>query len=201
MTVKYIIFGGSGFIGKHFRLALLESHERSEILSLDINPDEDSYFCDVRKPIDLSSFTFSDNLTIINLAAIHKTPGHPNSEYFETNIFGARRVCEFAEQHDIKNIIFANSTFNPYGASRRIEKRDNPSQPNTPYGISKLVAEEIHLRSWSNKSSNKAFDLKTRRVVFGKGENGNFTRLAAEVKEEEVSIPGKKRYHQSKYLC
>ena len=190
MTVKYIIFGGSGFIGKHFRLALLESHERSEILSLDINPDEDSYFCDVRKPIDLSSFTFSDNLTIINLAAIHKTPGHPNSEYFETNIFGARRVCEFAEQHDIKNIIFTSSIA-PYGASEELKKETTLPQPNTPYGISKLVAEEIH-RGWSNKSSNRKLLILRPGVVFGKGENGNFTRLAAMIRKGRFLYPGRK---------
>ena len=30
---------------------------------------------------------YSKNDVIFNLAAIHKTPGHPDKDYFETNIF------------------------------------------------------------------------------------------------------------------
>ncbi len=49
--------------------------------------------------------------------------------------------------------------------------------PNTPYGISKLVAEKIH-QTWQAKDQNHRKLLILRPgVVFGKGEGGNFTRL------------------------
>ena len=36
---------------------------------------------------------------IFNLAAVHRTPGHPDYAYFETNICGAENVTAFAEKY------------------------------------------------------------------------------------------------------
>ena len=35
---------------------------------------------------------------IFNFAAVHRTPGHEDHEYFETNIRGAENVVTFAEK-------------------------------------------------------------------------------------------------------
>ena len=59
--------------------------------------------------------------------------------------------------------------------------------PNTPYGISKLVAEKIH-QTW------QAGQLTIVRpgVVFGRGENGNFTRLYWGIRGHKFMYPGRK---------
>ena len=59
--------------------------------------------CDVRKPIQVP-FTPSSEDIIFNFAAVHRTPGHPDNEYFETNMLGAQNVCDFAEKYGIKLI-------------------------------------------------------------------------------------------------
>ena len=45
----------------------------------------DSIYCDVRKPIHLEEVTVTEDDVIFNFAAVHRTPGHSDHEYFETN--------------------------------------------------------------------------------------------------------------------
>lgn len=57
--------------------------------------------CDVRKPIDVEIETTKDDV-VFNLAAVHRTPGHEDIEYFETNIRGAENVTAWVECKGIK---------------------------------------------------------------------------------------------------
>ena len=61
----------------------------------------------------------------------------------DTNIRGAENVCAFAEKFGIKKIVFTSSIA-PYGAAEDLKTEETLPTPNTPYGISKLVAEKIH---------------------------------------------------------
>ena len=56
---------------------------------------------DVRQPLTLD-FTPTAEDVIFNLAAVHRTPGHPDEAYFETNILGAEHVTAFAERYGIR---------------------------------------------------------------------------------------------------
>jgi nucleoside-diphosphate-sugar epimerase len=129
---------------------------------------------DVRKPIRLP-FTPTPNDIIFNLAAVHRTPGHKDEEYFETNIRGAENVTAFAEEHGIQKILFTSSIA-PYGADESLKEETTLPTPNTPYGISKLVAEKIH-EKWAEKNPQRELAILRPGVVYGKGEHGNFTRL------------------------
>ena len=71
--------------------------------------------CDVRKSIEHLTFTPTSEDVIFNFAAVHRTPGHPDQAYFETNIRGAENVCAFAEKFGIKKIVFTSSIAT-YGA-------------------------------------------------------------------------------------
>jgi nucleoside-diphosphate-sugar epimerase len=77
--------------------------------------------CDIRKPIESLPFTPTPEDVIFNFAAVHRTPGHPDKEYFETNIRGAENVCAFAEKYDIKQIVFTSSIA-PYGAAEELKE-------------------------------------------------------------------------------
>ena len=98
---------------------------------------------DIRKPIENLPFTPTEDDVIFNFAAVHRTPGHEDHEYFETNICGAKNVVAFAEKWNIKKIVFTSSIA-PYGAAEELKKETTLPTPNTAYGISKLVAEKIH---------------------------------------------------------
>lgn len=188
-----IIFGGSGFIGMHLAKYLLENGFAEKIYSLDIvkpryTSDKISYIaCNIRNPIDIE---IEQVEVIYNLAAIHQTPGHPNEEYFITNIRGAQNVCDFAEQKGIKTIVFASS-ISPYGASEDLKTEDSIPQPLTAYGTSKLTAEYIH-RMWLERGVDRKLVIIRPGVVFGYGENGNFTRLYNSMKNCYFFYPGRK---------
>ena len=64
--------------------------------------------------------------------------------------------------------------------------------PNTPYGISKLVAEKIHTIWQAKKSNERQLTIVRPGVVFGKGENGNFTRLYWGIRGGKFFYPGRK---------
>jgi nucleoside-diphosphate-sugar epimerase len=62
--------------------------------------------------------------------------------------------------------------------------------PVTAYGRSKFLAEQVH-RQWLEMSGPDSQLLTVRpAVVFGPGENGNFTRLAAALSRGRFAVPG-----------
>ena len=209
--MNYIITGGTGFIGTHLTNLLNEVHPGIKVWNLDIvkpgtpNPVVKNYkpavregetlgstyvACDVRKPIGELPFTPTPEDVIFNFAAVHRTPGHEDIEYFETNIQGAENVCAFAEKYGIKQIVFTSSIA-PYGASEQLKEEATLPTPNTPYGISKLVAEKIHM-AWQNGGEGRKLTIVRPGVVFGKGENGNFSRLYWGIRKHMFAYPGRK---------
>ena len=209
--MNYIITGGTGFIGTHLTNLIFELHPNAKVWNLDIvkpgtpNPVVKDYkpavregkrlqstyvSCDVRKPIENLPFTPTAEDVIFNFAAVHRTPGHEDREYFETNIRGAEHVCDFAEKHGIRNIVFTSSIA-PYGASEELKEETTLPTPNTAYGISKLVAEKIHI-AWQKGGNDRKLTIVRPGVVFGRGENGNFTRLYWGIRKHTFAYPGRK---------
>lgn len=220
--MNYIITGGTGFIGTHLTNLIKEHDKDAQVWNLDIvDPSKldvmtnmkeiEAYttirqwkspvkkgevrkstfvFCDVRKPIEHLPFTPTSDDIIFNFAAVHRTPGHPDHAYFETNIRGAENVCKFAEQWGIRNMVFTSSIA-PYGAAEELKEETTLPTPNTPYGISKLVAEKIH-QTWQNGGTDRKLTIVRPGVVFGKGENGNFTRLYWAIRGHKFAYPGRK---------
>jgi len=183
--VESIVVGGSGFIGQHL-ISILDRN----FINLDIVEKGNNYkFCDVRNLIDIK---LSNQVKVIyNLAAVHKTPGHLDVEYFETNIKGAENVCDFARNNKINTIVFTSSIA-PYSASEDEKKETTLPMPNTPYGISKLIAEEIHKRWQAENPGVRKLIIVRPGVVFGKNEGGNFTRLYRALQSDKFFYPGRK---------
>lgn len=210
--MNYIITGGTGFIGTHLTNLIREREPNANIYNLDIvkpgtpNPVVNDYKpavkegktlqsvfveCDVRKSIGNMPFTPTTDDIIFNFAAVHRTPGHEDHEYFETNIRGAENVCAFAEKYGIRKIVFTSSIA-PYGAAEELKKETTLPTPNTAYGISKLVAEKIHEKWQNGDAENRQLTILRPGVVFGRGENGNFTRLYWAIKGHKFAYPGRK---------
>lgn len=144
---------------------------------------------DVRKPFDFDFIPTNDDV-IFNLAAVHRTPGHPDEAYFETNIRGAENVCSFAQKYNIRKILFTSSIA-PYGAGEEKKDENSLPMPNTPYGISKLVAEKIH-EVWQAKDKSRELTIVRPGIVYGKGEHGNMTRLYWGQKKRYFFYTGRK---------
>lgn len=187
-----LVFGGSGFIGT--RLVARLSGEGHRVVSVDIRPprarlDGVGYLHgDVR---DLSAFEPGIAVDrIYNLAAVHTTPGHPDHEYYETNILGANSITALARRLYVKEIVFTSS-ISVYGPGEETKSETTPPAPVSPYGWSKFMAERIQI-AWLEEDVSRRLVICRPAVIFGPGEGGNFTRMATLLKKGFFVYPGRK---------
>ena len=188
--MKILIVGSSGFISYHL-IYLLKSFNHV-VFGIDLNKKKYTNLVgDVRQKLNSEKIPTKIDL-IINLAAIHREPGHESKEYFDTNILSAENVCFFAEKIDCKKIIFTSS-ISPYGIDDKLKDENTIPCPNTAYGSSKLAAEKIHM-AWQNRDINNRFLTIVRPgVVFGKGEGGNMSRLVKLIHKNFFFYMGNKK--------
>ena len=110
-----LVVGGAGFIGTHLLEELARdgtASSRSTSASRSGRSHSVEYVRgDVRKPLDVAG----EFDVVYNLAAVHRTPGHPDAEYFDTNVAGATNVTGFCRERGIKTIVFSSSisTYGP----------------------------------------------------------------------------------------
>lgn len=213
-----VIFGGTGFIGSYYTQHLLENNgfdkvyiydmegiktktsmfRRKMLLNLD---GVDEIIGDIRRPID---WVPAEKISLVaNFAAIHREPGHTDSEYYETNLLGAENVCEWSERVGCKTIIFSSS-ISPYGSSEDERDESSTPVPNTAYGCSKLLAEKIH-EMWEARGKQNRLIIVRPGVVFGPGEGGNVSRLIKAVRNRFFFYAGNQSVRKAgiyvKELC
>ncbi|WP_152044815.1 NAD-dependent epimerase/dehydratase family protein [Aureimonas psammosilenae] len=189
-----IVFGGAGFIGTHLLRSLSERGGNVRLISVDVAdptesvPGVEYVRHDIRRPIPDGLGQGIDR--IYNLAAVHRTPGHPAHEYYDTNVAGAVSICAFARQNDINELFFTSSiaVYGP-GEDRKLET--TTPTPKSDYGYSKLLAETVQ-REWAEGDERRKLVIVRPAVIFGKGEKGNFTRLAAALRRGIFLYPGRR---------
>ncbi len=186
-----VLFGGSGFIGRHFAAHLLEQRLAQHVWLCDLVRPPDAALpppaarglrdgtvrfavVDVRQPIEGPALPDRADL-VVNLAAVHREPGHRPAEYFETNVSGAEHVCAWSARIGCPRLVFTSSIA-PYGPSEEPKSEASAPAPETPYGRSKLAAEEIHL-AWQRADGGRRLVIVRPGVVFGPGEGGHVSLL------------------------
>jgi len=127
---------------------------------------------------------------IYNLAATHRTPGHPPDEYFETNIAGAINVVALAKSCDVKTIVFTSS-ISVYGPCEDEVSETSQLTPVSSYGRSKRLAEQIHTQ-WLADAPDRRLVTVRPGVIFGPGEGGNYTALARSLSRGYFFYPGRR---------
>ncbi len=189
-----VIFGGAGFIGTHLATRLIASRNYDRVISVDVGKPRaqvkgvEYLDHDVREAIDpnLGDGVAAD---IFNLAAIHTTPGHPEGDYYYTNVLGAVNVCRFAKETGSRNITFTSS-ISIYGPSEAPLDEDSRPAPVSAYGRSKLSAEAIH-RLWQSEDAARRLTIVRPAVIYGLYEQGNFTRLSRLLERQAFVYPGR----------
>ncbi len=189
-----LIFGGSGYIGTHLARHFLEKGKFTNIHIADIQPTS----LDGTPGITYSNTDVRDSIPedllpekpewIINLAAIHREPGHESHEYYNTNIPGAYNVCQYATAVDCRNIYFSSS-ISVYGPTSGPTRETSSLLPTTPYGGSKFGAETIHL-NWYEQLHGRRLIISRPGVIYGPDDPGNILRMINAIRKGYFAFPG-----------
>jgi UDP-glucose 4-epimerase len=155
----WLLTGGAGYIGSHVADAFLASgkdvviydslyqglESRIEYLRKKYNKEIPLIVADIRDTVKFDEvLTTYKPYGIVHTAAL-KAVGESMEkpdEYFEVNFHATTKMLELVSKHGIKNFIFS-STAAVYGAPEHSNpiKEDDPKNPISPYGASKLAAE------------------------------------------------------------
>lgn len=188
-----LVLGGSGFIGGHL-LRDLAGRGVAPLISLDIAapqrpvPGVDHRLGDVRQPFE--ALVPEPVGVVYNLAAVHRTPGHADHEYYETNVAGAVNACRYARRHAVARMLFTSS-ISVYGPREEPCDESTPLRPETAYGRSKALAEMVH-EAWAAEAAGRRLAVLRPAVVFGPGEGGNFERLLRQLRRRRFVYPGRR---------
>lgn len=144
---KYLITGGSGFIGTHIISTLLNDKNIS-ILNIDINhPQIESHY-GIWKAVDICNKNDLDNVItefqpdyVIHLAARTDLNGKTLEDY-NANILGVRNLLDALDKvPNLKQAIFTSSMYVCHPGYKPSNFEDYA--PHTVYGESKVMTEKI----------------------------------------------------------
>lgn len=116
---------------------------------------------------------------IINLAAEHKDFGVPESLYYQVNVDGTEKLLQHASRRQIRNFIFFSSVA-VYGDSRAPTTEALAPAPDSPYGKSKLLAEQ-RIEAWAAQAPERKAVVIRPTVIFGPHNYANMYRLIQSV--------------------
>jgi UDP-glucose 4-epimerase len=145
--LRAIVTGGAGFIGSHVVDALLERGD--EVLVLDdlssgkrenVPDGAQLEALDIREPLE---DRFEGAHVCFHLAAqvdVRVSVERPAWDA-ELNVLGTISVLEAARRHSTQ-VVLASSGGAIYGECERPAPEDSPLRPLSPYGVSKLAAEQ-----------------------------------------------------------
>ncbi len=204
-----VIIGGAGYIGQNFAKYLIEKKLFQKIYLLDLKETNvnlrfipKDYLLegiieykqyDIREKINFRPERPID--LVCNFAAVHREPGHEDYEYFDTNIKGANNTCEWSDSVGCKKILFTSS-ISPYGEINREKDENSIIYPNTPYGISKAIAEKIH-EKWQARNKENQLYIVRPGVVYGPYESGNLSRMIKAIKNNYFFYSDNKKIKKS----
>ena len=167
-----LLTGGAGYIGSHILGQLLEKKFRVLVVdnlstgSRKLVNKKAKFFkidiCDKKKLEKVFKHKIS---CIIHLAAALSVPeGQKNPrKYYFNNVFGTQNILDLSVKYKVKKFILS-STCAVYGSAKGKVSENSPLMPESNYGKTKLIAEEL-TKSYAKKFSFKYAILRYFNVV------------------------------------
>ncbi|MHC5229776.1 NAD-dependent epimerase/dehydratase family protein [Enterococcus sp. LJL99] len=159
---KILITGARSYIGTSFEEWMKQFGDDYQIDTLDM-----------RDP-SWKEYDFTEYNIIIHLAAIVHVKEKNEQLYYQVNRDLTLEVAKKAKQDGVKQFIFF-STMSVFGIDKGIISSKTKKKPITPYGKSKLQAEEA-----LEELGDQKFIVSILRppMIYGKDATGNYTRLS-----------------------
>ena len=164
--MRAIVTGGAGFIGSHVVDALVaQGDEVAVVDSLvhgsreNVNGGAELHVRDIREPLD-DLFDEVRPEAVLHLAAqadVRVSVERP-VEDAEVNVLATVGILEAARRHGAQ-VVFASTGGAMYGECEEPATEDSTLQPLSPYGTSKLAAEE-YLRSYNRLYGTRHISLR-----------------------------------------
>ena len=156
MAEQYLVTGGAGFIGSHLVDALLRRGDRVRVVD-NFSTGHRENLAGVLGDVhlvegDLRSYERAHNAVkgarfVVHLAALPSVPRSVQDPLTtnEVNVTGTLNVLLAARDAGVERVVLASSS-SVYGANPESPKRETlVPQPISPYGVSKLAAEQYAL--------------------------------------------------------
>ena len=153
--MRAIVTGGAGFIGSHVVDALVARGDQVAVIDSLVHGTKENvqaaaelHVRDIREPLD-DLFDSVRPEAVFHLAAqadVRVSVANP-VEDADVNVVGTIRILEGARRHGAQ-VVFASTGGAIYGECEEPAREDGTVEPLSPYGTSKLAAEE-YLRSYN----------------------------------------------------
>jgi nucleoside-diphosphate-sugar epimerase len=152
MSESYIVTGGSGFIGSNIVIELVRRKKKVKVIdnlstgnrqNLDSVADKIKFVEGSITDLDLLQKEFQGATYILHQAALPSVPrsvADPLASN-ETNITGSLNVLIAARDNGIKRVVYAGSSSSYGNAEVEYKSEDLPSDPLSPYALTKYTAE------------------------------------------------------------
>ena len=151
--MRILVTGGNGKIGKFVVAELQENGHEVRIFDLKESHDTDADFVkgSVTRPDEIEH-AMEGMDGVIHLAAIPSMlPEVPPAEYMNVNVTGTFNVLEAAAKNNVGKVAIASSdsalgfvfSTNRFSPNYFPINEDHPLRPQDPYGLSKLIGEEL----------------------------------------------------------
>jgi UDP-glucose 4-epimerase len=155
-----LVTGGTGYIGSHTCVALLQSGDDVVILDNLYNSNEavldriekitgrrpKFYRTDILDKEGLKKVFDENQIDAVIHFAGYKAVGESVEKplvYYENNIAGSINLYQAMKEHNVKTIVFSSSA-TVYGAPKSVPIREDfPTHTTNPYGTTKLMNEQI----------------------------------------------------------
>ncbi|MGH3128776.1 MAG: NAD-dependent epimerase/dehydratase family protein, partial [Gaiellaceae bacterium] len=164
--VRAIVTGGAGFIGSHVVDALVARGDEVAVIDSLVHGSKENvsagaelHVRDIREPLD-DLFDAVRPEAVFHLAAqadVRVSVENP-VEDADVNVVGTIRILEGARRHGAQ-VVFSSTGGAIYGECEEPAREDATTEPLSPYGTSKLAAEE-YLRSYNRLYGTRHISLR-----------------------------------------
>lgn len=178
-----LVTGASGFVGKNLFTKCLNLDYRLILLLRNSHPDflrkaQCLLIDDISNDIELRQAVSSVDIAVHLAARAHilrDDAADPEAEFRRVNVEGTLNLARQCAQAGVKHFVFVSSVGAIATLSDRALDETSPCRPDTPYGRSKLLAEE-GLKEIA-QASGMTYTILRPTLVYGPGNPGNMERL------------------------
>jgi nucleoside-diphosphate-sugar epimerase len=194
--MKYLVTGGSGFIGTYLVADLLKAGQDVVIYDIQISKKypELCIIGDIRDREKLGESMAGIDM-VYHLAAEHHDDVSPVSLYYDVNVGGAENLVCAMEKESVTKLAFT-STVAIYGLNSGIPDENSLIDPFNDYGRSKHKAEQVFAH-WADTDKSRSLAIVRPTAIFGENNRGNIYNLIKQIASNRFVFVGNGRNKKS----